>query len=451
MPDWKRQVLLAIPDSAEEHFLLLPTENEKWRLPSFDVEQIVVDMHLLQRRLLQDYQAEMSVLRWLVKRVEEGSSDIKHFRILALVENHKADWEIPEGAKWFDSKALSDLPLEEEWQREALIKALATIKDEAPAIRAPWFRNGWYQKAKRWIERELDNHGYPYTAVEQYKHWGLSALLRAETNRGLIFFKIANNFPLFAHEPKIMEKLSQLFPKFVPAPLAVNYPERWMLMPDFGKPVRESAPNKELLLRLARDYAKLQQETSSPDMHRILEEAGCFNRRLNILEQQIEPMFLDEMSYSALEAEEMSAWKACRPKLIALCQALAQYNIPHTLVHGDFHAGNVAFRGDDLLIFDWTDACIAHPFFDLPVYLDFDGGDNQDEIRQAYLAEWLSYEPMERLEQAYRLAELGAALHQVISYQGIYNGIEREQQDDWAGAVVYFIRKLIKALPELNL
>ena len=120
-------------------------------------------------------------------------------------------------------------------------------------------------------------------------------------------------------------------------------------------------------------------------------------------------------------------------------------------MHGDFHGGNIAIRGEDLLIFDWTDACIAHPFFDLPVFIDNAEGLDSEELRKAYLSEWLSYEPMERLEEAYRLAEVGAMLHQVVSYQGIHDGVEAEEQYSWKQSVNYYIRSILKALPTLNL
>ena len=451
MPEWKQHLFFAIPNPEETAFLFLPAEGGKWRLPLYDVEFYMFRMQLHQRRFNQDFKSNMSVLNWIGSNREEGAEE-KHFWAIALMENHSPDWTIPEGAQCFDAQALESLPLVDEWQREKLLTALQKLKEEAPAIRAPWFRKGWFQRARQWTEAELEKQAYQRTSeVEQFKHWSLSVLLRVETNKGDVYFKISNKFPLFANEPLIMQKLSEFFPKFVPRPLAINEAERWMLMADFGAAKPDETQRKPLLIRMARDYARFQQATSSPDMIARLEAAGCFNRRISVLETQIEGMYADEASYAGLNEEEQSAWKACRPQLIALCQKLSSYKIPETLVHGDFHSGNVAIRDDDFLIFDWTDACISHPFFDLPIFLDYDGGDDVDAVRQAYLGEWQDYESMDNLETIYKLAETAASLHQVISYQGIRNGVEAEQQADWAGAVVYFIRKIIKALPELEL
>lgn len=451
MPEWKQQLFYAIPDTNESAFLFLPTEDGKWRLPLYDVEFYMFKMHENLRRLQQDYKATMTVLNWIGSKREE-SPERNHLWVIGLLENHSADLTIPEAGRWFDALALETLPLADEWQREHLLRALQSLKEDAPPIRAPWFHKGWFQRARQWTEAELEKHGYQRRSeVEQFKHWSLSVLLRVETNRGDVFFKISNKFPLFANEPMIMQKLSEFFPKFVPRPLAINEAERWMLMADFGVKEQDESERRPQLLRMAREYARFQQATNSPELISRLEAAGCFNRRITVLEAQIEGMYADESSYAALNEEELSAWKGCRPQLLALCQKLASYKIPDTLVHGDFHSGNVAIREDDFLIFDWTDACISHPFFDLPIFLDYDGGENPDEVRQAYLAEWLNYESEENLETIYKLAETAAMLHQVISYQGIRNGLEAQQQADWARAVVYYIRKIIKAVPALSL
>ncbi len=72
--------------------------------------------------------------------------------------------------------------------------------------------------------------------------------------------------------------------------------------------------------------------------------------------------------------------------------------------------GNVARGPAGYRFFDWTDACVAHPFFDLANIRrgTDDAGDDDDELRgrlrAVYLPAWASFEPPERLERAFRLA-----------------------------------------------
>jgi len=46
-------------------------------------------------------------------------------------------------------------------------------------------------------------------------------------------------------------------------------------------------------------------------------------------------------------------------------QRVDAYGIPPTLIHGDFHPGNVIAGDDRNVIIDWTDACISNPLMDL--------------------------------------------------------------------------------------
>ena len=49
--------------------------------------------------------------------------------------------------------------------------------------------------------------------------------------------------------------------------------------------------------------------------------------------------------------------------------SIAAAGMPVTVAHGDFHPGNVALvPGRGVVIFDWTDACIAEPVIDLAIW-----------------------------------------------------------------------------------
>jgi aminoglycoside phosphotransferase (APT) family kinase protein len=56
--------------------------------------------------------------------------------------------------------------------------------------------------------------------------------------------------------------------------------------------------------------------------------------------------------------------------------------LPHTLVHGDFHAGNVL--GSTIL--DWSDAAVANPLFDVNHYLLHREPELRSELLDAYSA-----------------------------------------------------------------
>ena len=92
----------------------------------------------------------------------------------------------------------------------------------------------------------------------------------------------------------------------------------------------------------------------------------------------------------------------------AICAELARYAVPSTLVHGDLHLGNVARLAGRYLFFDWTDGCVAHPFFDtISIFQTKQARDPgvQARLRDSYLGVWAGYESIERLREAWTLAK----------------------------------------------
>jgi hypothetical protein len=122
---------------------------------------------------------------------------------------------------------------------------------------------------------------------------------------------------------------------------------------------------------------------------------GCGDRRLLKLAEQIEPLLSDPEMMAYIDKERQEQLWASAPRLHAMCAELDRYHIPATLVHGDMHMSNVARRGDSYLFFDWTDACIAHPFLDMIDVVHERDAAVQTRLRDSYLKEWLAYEPME--------------------------------------------------------
>jgi hypothetical protein len=66
-----------------------------------------------------------------------------------------------------------------------------------------------------------------------------------------------------------------------------------------------------------------------------------------------------------LEAAEISALEAFRPRFSELCEELGGAGIEPTVQHDDLHLNNVYLKDGALRVLDWGDSSIAHPFFSL--------------------------------------------------------------------------------------
>ena len=152
--------------------------------------------------------------------------------------------------------------------------------------------------------------------------------------------------------------------------------------------------------------------------------AGCHDRRLDVLERQLDDLIADPRAIAQLGPEEVAELNGRAPELKEACRRLAACGLPETLVHGDLHPGNVARQDGELVYFDWTDACVAHPLFDLHTLQWERDEEDRSALLDAYLAVWDGIVPPDRLREAAALAAVVTPLHHAVSYQHIVAGLE---------------------------
>jgi aminoglycoside phosphotransferase (APT) family kinase protein len=148
---------------------------------------------------------------------------------------------------------------------------------------------------------------------------------------------------------------------------------------------------------------------------------------------------------------DLDRLRAAVPAIRALIDEAATLGIPDTLVHGDLHAGNIGLRGSGPVFFDWTDACMAHPFLDLVTFLDesdvLDAATNaRERLRSAYLDEWRGVATADALARCTELAETIGMLHQAVSYQHMVPSLEEPTRSAMGGGIAYWVERLLDRL-----
>lgn len=346
--------------------------------------------------------------------------------------------DVPQNGRFFPLATLPDIPQQTLLQN--CLQELAT----PPALRPLWLTPGWFDEAATWITAELTSLGYTLTgAVEQVSNWVLSAVLRAPTTAGAVYFKAVADMPLFVNEPVMVQKLARLFPHNLPHPLAIEPDKRWMLMTDFGTDVGEGDASLETLIKMVQEFGRIQAQLV-PQVAELL-QMGCLDRRLARLAEQLDELLADEETLQGIETAEIAKLRHLSPRLKQVMAELAAYHIPQTLMHGDLHLGNVALRDKKMLFFDWTDACITHPFMDMMVIYEEPDEAKRTQLRDAYLQEWTAFEPMERLLAAWKLVESLWPLHQAISYQYILANLEDVPRKGFGKVVSAYLELVVKS------
>src|SRR5829696_2707653 len=329
----------------------------------------------------------------------------------------------------------------------------------------PWAARGWFDQAEGWLRDTMAAIGRPVTGPPaQVRAWELSCVLRAPTATGDVWFKTNATLPQFVNEGEVITALSELFGDRVPAPLAVDPERGWMVLDDVGPEVGWEAP-LEVVEEVARSFPRLQVEAAG-HAGRLL-AAGCLDRRLGRLAAQAEAWLPDLEATGELPGIDDATWlsggeraalQAALPQLRACCEELAGLAVPPSLVHGDLHLGNVARGPAGYRFFDWTDACVAHPFLDLATIrrgTSYAEGDDQREreLRErlvgAYLPEWAAFEPPDRLARAVRLAAPLGALHQAVSYRAIVASQQPPIDLHMRQSTAWWLRQVLAGLAEL--
>jgi len=257
-----------------------------------------------------------------------------------------------------------------------------------------------------WIHQHLKH----IKSIEVAQEWALSTVLRIHTASGDVYFKAGVRLPLSADEPRLMALLARLYPDDLPALIAFDAERGWMLIGDVGTDLRQQTDFvlwHRALMRLV-----LLQHDSVAHLDQLL-EAGCRDGRPVRLDALVDTLLANDAMLSGLDADEVRRLRALAPLLHRNCRALE----PVTLVHGDFHGANIGCKDGSLYFFDWSESCIAHPFFDLPVMLHDAAARFSPEqvatLRDDYLACW------EDGARQWQIAAPLAALHHAMMYNGV--------------------------------
>jgi hypothetical protein len=336
---------------------------------------------------------------------------------------------------------LVDLP-------EALAAALQPFARElsagiVPSGRPPWARAGWLGEARAWVCLQLKPLGLELKAIEQVKQWGISTVLKLKTSGPNIYFKGTGASALFVNEGQISARLHTFFPDRIPKPLALLPDKNWMLLPDFG-----DNQSMDLTLEALQETLAVQidlQRRSEQQIDALL-SAGCIDRRIEVVKTQIDPLLQDPEAVDKLTSEQRERLWELRPLMHDLLDQLAGCGIPDTLGHGDLEPHNTARPDGRLIVFDWTDACITHPFLD---QLMVGSRQKQDgfylPLKQQLLEGWLDVLPLHELEAAWNIARVMFRLHVAVSYQHIVMVLEPASKVE-LNVTSYLLRDLLTDL-----
>ncbi len=97
------------------------------------------------------------------------------------------------------------------------------------------------------------------------------------------------------------------------------------------------------------------------------------------------------------------------------------------------------------MFFDWTDACVTHPFLDLIDVFREEDAATRDALRDAYLRAWADFGTHDQLLSVWRVAEPLSSLNQAVSYRYIASGVEPGTNQELEWAIPHWLRLVLAA------
>src|SRR6476469_1831386 len=197
-----------------------------------------------------------------------------------------------------------------------------------------------------------------------------------------------------------------------PVPRLLGHDGQRILMADIGGEDHYDAP-LPVLLRMVSTLVELQTEW-------IGREVELFAMRLPDWRGPALTAAIADV-VARRHAELDAGVRATLDRLVAglpeRFEAVRACGLPDTLVHGDFHPGNVRGSAFRLTLLDWGDTGVGQPLLDLPAFLAAIDVEAVEPVREHWLAAWRSAAPGSAPEEAARLLAPVAAARQAAIYQ----------------------------------
>jgi hypothetical protein len=262
--------------------------------------------------------------------------------------------------------------------------------------------------------------------------WSLSAVLRVPICDGRsVWFKATCEH--FRDEPAITRALGRLVGDTVPRVLAVDECHSWMLLAPLPETDTDDAGR---VAAAAAAMARIQVEAIAHVDE--LRAAGCPDRGLRATLDAFGHLVRDSVELERLTPARREAAIAMVPWVKRRLEDFFGCGIAESLVHGDLHLGNVA-GGDRPVIFDWTDACISHPYLDGAHLARAADEGRRAAVKRAYTAPWHGRGDYAR---AWELAPFANQVFHAVTFEAIYRAQEDASRWEMAGVVARTLEEL---------
>lgn len=222
----------------------------------------------------------------------------------------------------------------------------------------PWQQPGWFRETLSWLETML---GETVTGLEQVSSNDLAAVLRVKTASRTVYLKASET----ELEAALSAHLAARHSDLTPAVIAWDASRNLLLTQDCGARLSETADLKRWR-EAVRKLAYFQRAADSD----ALKALGCPSHSFADLAERATLFLQDDaiLQTWGLKAEQIKALNEHLPYIVRAHERVERLELPLLPAHGDAHPMNI-LGGCGAALFDWSEACIAHPLLDVGWFL----------------------------------------------------------------------------------
>ncbi len=283
-------------------------------------------------------------------------------------------------------------------------------------LRLPYARPGGHRSDLTWAEGVLAQQGVAIIAApQQIRTWNLSSIWRLPTSAGPVWLKVVP--PFFAHEGIVLPLLD---PAVVPPVLGAE-PGRVLLGDVPGDDQYEATG--DALLEMVRMLVRLQVDWI--DRTTELLALGVPDLRPEALIPRIRAA-VERYRGDLFDAEQdrIDGLVAGLPGRFAEVEACG---VPDTLVHGDFHPGNVRGEPGRFTVLDWGDCAVGHPMMDQLAFGQRLDCADREAAERLWAREWQRVVPSCDADRAAKALRPVTAFYGAVIYQHFLDNIEPDE------------------------
>ncbi len=308
-------------------------------------------------------------------------------------------------------------------------------------LRLPYARPGGHDADLEWAAAVLRERGWTVTGRQQMRTWNLSSIWRLTytgkdpAGGGVheAWLKVVP--PFFAHEGALLPVLD---PRSVPPVLGAE-PGRVLLDGVPGADQYEATGAS--LLDMVRQLVQLQAGWIGRTGELLT--LGVPDIRPAALTPRIEAVA--QRLRGELSDDERRQVDDLVRGLDARWAAISECGLPDTLVHGDFHPGNVRGTAGNLVILDWGDSAVGHPMIDQLAFGRRLSTPDRFAVEQEWARAWQRIVPGSDASRAAELLRPVAALNAAVVYQQFLDNIEPAERSYHEGDPLGALRDAVAA------